>query len=151
MEGGFRMAQYRFPLQKLLDIRIDKEEQSKRKFMEAQRQKLAVEQKLNSLKESYNKYNVVDFSKSIVEQKIKNNYLNALNIGISQTGEELIKKNENLEIHRIDLKQKQIEKKTVEILKEKKTNAFIKEEERKEQITNDEFALYSFIRKLERR
>ena len=33
------MEQYKFPLQKLLDIRINKEEESVQNFLESQRQK----------------------------------------------------------------------------------------------------------------
>jgi flagellar FliJ protein len=49
------------------------------------------------------------------------------------------------------LKQKQIERKTVETLKDKQLKAFIKEQELIEQKSNDEFALYGFIRNIERR
>ena len=46
-----------------------------------------------------------------------------------------------------DLIQKQIKRKSLEILKEKEMERVKKEEERIEQITNDEFALYAYIRK----
>lgn len=140
------MEQYKFPLQKLLDIRIDKEEQSKRNFMEAQRQKDLAEQQLNSMKESYKKYNIIRKDESIVEQKIKNNYLNALNIGIQSASVELQSKIQVVDQKRIDLKQKQIDRKTVEIIKDKRAEAFIKEQNRQEQVRNDEFALYAFVR-----
>lgn len=142
------MEQYRFPLQKLLDIRIDKEEQSKRKFTEAQRQKDIAEKKLNSMEEDYRKYSVLKKNETIVEQKIKNNYLNALNIGIENAAKELSDRSQVVEQSRMDLKQKQIERKTVEVIKDTRKEAFLKEQDRLEQIRNDEFALYSFIRTL---
>lgn len=145
------MAVYKFPLQKLLDMRVEKEEASKRNFMKAQREKEVVELKLNEMKENYNKYNVINKNETLIEQKIKRHYLNALNTGIAQTGLELEEKNKKVEEKRLDLKQKQIDRKTVEILKDKKKEAFIKELDRKEQISNDEFALYGYIRNLERR
>lgn len=145
------MEQYRFPLQKLLDIRIDKEDVCKRDFVEAQRQKRIAEEKLNILKGDYKKHNVNKDNESIVAKKIKNKYLNALNNGIIEAKDYLIEKTEVVEINRENLKHRQIERKTVEILKEKRVDDFNKEQERIEQKTNDEFALYAHIRKIERR
>ena len=70
------MEQYKFRLQKLLDIRADKEEESKRNFKEAQSEKIKVEEKLNDLKESYDKYREIKNSESVIERKIKHLYLN---------------------------------------------------------------------------
>jgi flagellar protein FliJ len=144
------MAGYKFPLQKLLDMRAEKEEQSKRKFMEAQREKQIVEQKLDEMKQNYDRYNVVNIEETLIERKIKRHYLNALNVGIAETSTELEEKNEKVDACRTDLKQKQIDRKTVEILKEKKREAFIKEQDRIEQVNNDEFALYAYVRRIER-
>jgi flagellar protein FliJ len=145
------MEQYKFPLQKLLDIRINKEEESVRNFLESQRQRNLTEEKLNMLKDDYKKHRVHKNVDTVVELKIKNNYLNALYKSIDQTKDELIKKTEIVELKREDVKLKQIDRKTVEVLKEKRQDAFNKEEEDKERKANDEFALYSFIRRLERR
>lgn len=145
------MMGFNFKLQKLLDIRISKEDESKRVFKEAQQQKLKTEEKLNNLKENYNKYNVINKNETLIQQKIKKNYLNVINTSINETSKELEKKVFVLEQKREDLKRKQIDRKTVEILKEKKLDSFVKEQNRIEQINNDEFALYSYIRKTERR
>lgn len=145
------MGNYKFPLQKLLEMRMDKEDESKREFVNAQNQKQLVENRLNTMKEDYKKYSRNQLDETILEKRIKHNYLNALTLGINEKVVELDEKNKLLEEKRQDLKQKQIDRKTVEILKEKRTLAFNKEEERKEQVTNDEFALYSFVRRLERR
>ncbi|MCS4522291.1 flagellar export protein FliJ [Clostridium botulinum] len=56
-----------------------------------------------------------------------------------------------VEERREELKTKQVERKTVEILKEKDKLAFEKEQNMIEQRNNDEFALYAFIRNAERR
>lgn len=145
------MIGFNFKLQKLLDIRISKEEESKRAFREAQLEKSKTEEKLNGLKDNYSKYNVLHKNETIVQQKIKKNYLNALNMNINETSKELENKVFILEEKREDLKKKQIDRKTVEILKDKKLQNFIKEQDRIEQINNDEFALYSYIRNAERR
>jgi flagellar protein FliJ len=142
---------YKFKLQKLLDIREDKEEESKRHFKEAQLQKEKVEDKLTSLKGSYNKYRTSNSDGSLVQQKMKQIYLNALNSSIIEAKNDLQKKIVVLDEKREALKQRQIERRTVEILKEKQLQAFIKEQALIEQKANDEFALYAFIRTHERR
>ncbi|MBW9154947.1 flagellar export protein FliJ [Clostridium tagluense] len=137
---------YKFRLQKLLDIRKDIEDKSKLQFKEAQREKELVEDQLNKLKGKYEIYRNIDSYESVVEQKMKQNYLNALNLAIDETAVVLEGKEEILGRKRQELKQCQVEKKTVEILKENQQSAFFKEQNLIEQKTNDEFALYAFIR-----
>jgi len=137
---------YRFRLQKLLDIRKDYEDKSKVQFKEAQREKDLVENELNNLKEKYKNHKNIDAYESIVQQKIKQNYLNALNYAIDKNTIVLEDKAKILEQRRQELKKCQVEKKTVEILKEKQKIAFLKEQNLIEQKANDEFALFVFIR-----
>lgn len=145
------MSNYKFKLQKLLDIRMDKEEESKRAFREAQREKELVEQRLEALNDNYKKYSGINTKGTLIEQKIKQNYLHALSESINYTTKELVDINEQVEIKREDLKHKQIDRKTVEVLKEKKRIEFMREQDFIEQKINDEFALYGFIRARERR
>lgn len=145
------MSKYKFRLQKLLDIRMDKEEESKRNFKEAQNEKLKIQVKLSELEENYKKYRNSTKYETTVERRIKHVYLNSISYTINETTEELKKKKKVLEDKREELKQKQIERKTVEILKEKQESAFWKEQNLIEQRNNDEFALYGFMRNLERR
>jgi len=137
---------YKFRLQKLLDIRKDIEDKSKLVFKEAQREKSLVEDELNTLKGKYKSHRNIDCYESIIQQKMKQNYLNALNLAIDETSVALVDKEEILEQKRCELKQCQVEKKTVEILKENQKTAFFKEQNQIEQKTNDEFALYAYIR-----
>lgn len=143
------MAQkFKFSLEKLLDIRKEKEEESKRKFTKTQREKQKTEEKLDELKENYEKYNGIRPGEDIIYQKIKKNYLFALNKGIEQTEKELVAKTKELEIKRKELIEKQIERKTVDILKEKKQIAYYKELDRIEQLQLDEMALYAHVRRV---
>jgi flagellar FliJ protein len=141
------MEQFKFSLQKLLEIREDKEEKSKQSFIDAQRQKRVVEAKLNELQDNYEKHRGFNKNDTLIDQKIKHNYLHAVNIGINEANKELEKKNKLVDERREKLKVDQIEKKTVEILKDKKKNEFVKEQNRIEQVRNDEFALYAFMRR----
>ncbi|ASW43097.1 flagellar export protein FliJ [Clostridium isatidis] len=141
------MAQkFKFSLEKLLDIRKEKEEESKRKFTKTQKEKQETEQRLDALKENYEKYNGIRPGEDLIYQKIKKNYLFALNKGIEQTEKELIAKTKELDIKRKELIEKQIERKTVDILKEKKKVAYYKELDRIEQLQLDEMALYAYVR-----
>ncbi|MDY4605173.1 flagellar export protein FliJ [Clostridium tertium] len=142
MSGNFK-----FRLEKLLEIRTEKEEESRRLFNKTEIEKQKTEEKLNNLKFNYEKYNGINKGESIVYQKIKRNYLFALDKGITETEKDLTIKLKELDIRREDLLKKQIERKTVDILKERKSLEFYKEEERKDQIFNDELALYAYMRK----
>ncbi len=137
---------FKFSLDKLLDIRKEKEEESKRLFTESQREKRKVEEKLENLNNNYNKYKGITGNEDVVYQKLKRYYVLGLQKGIKSAKDELITKNLEVDKRRRELINKQIERKTVETLREKKYNAFIKEQERVEQITLDELALYAYIR-----
>lgn len=144
------MAKYKFKLQKLLDIKIKEEEESKIAYGKAQNKKTAVENKLNDLKNDYNKYSDVTSCSDIVTQKITFNYLNALSKTIEDTEIQLKKEEKNLLDKKQDFIQKQIKRKSLETLKENQIKKLQKEEERIEQINNDEFALYAYIRNREK-
>ena len=137
---------FKFNLDKLLEIRSDKEEESKRQFNKTQREKKDTEDKLEDLKNSYEKYSGINKGESLAYQKIKKNYLFALDKGIVQIEKDLVVKEKELDIRRQDLIKKQVDRKTVDILKEKKEKAFYKEQDRVEQILNDEMALYAYMR-----
>lgn len=141
------MKGYKFRLQKLLDIRLDKEEQCKREFREVQHEKNIIENKLENLEDSYNKYNVIKTDETTIQRKMKNMYLVAMEHSINDTKIDLNKKVTEVDKKREELKNKQVERKTVEILKEKDSFNFKKQQDLIEQKNNDEFALYGFIRR----
>lgn len=140
--------QFKFPLEKLLEMRKTREEEGKKLFNSSQRELQISKDKLNELHDNYNKYNGITPGESLVYQKLKKNYLMALNKGILQTEKEIEKKQKEVDYRREQLKIRQIERKTVDILREKRYNQFIWEQNYKEQIQNDEFALYAHMRKL---
>ena len=138
---------FKFRLQKVLDIRIRDEEEAKIKFSEIQLRKIKVENKLKTLKDDYYKYSRQGISGTIVNQKITLNYLGALNNTIRDIGLELSEICEELEKLKSDLINKQVERKSLEKLKEQQYDEFLKEEDMKEQKANDEFSIINFIRK----
>lgn len=138
---------FKFDLQKVLEIREDKEKESVRLFKDSQEAVINTENELKNLNEKYDNYKIIRKNENAAYQKIKRNYLNALTSGIKQKEKELVIKKNELEIRRKDLLEKQKDKKTVEIIKDKRYNQFIKEEDRKEQVVLDELALYSYFKK----
>ena len=141
MENAFK-----FNLEKVLDIRKDKEDQSIRVFKNSQNEKLEIENKIINLKDNYEKYRGIKPNEDIIYQKIKRRYLNSLTGAIKDKEIELQYKEIEVEEKRKDLNEKRLEKRTVEILKEKQYDKFIKEQNRVERVMNDELALYAFVR-----
>ena len=141
------MSNFKFKLQKLLDIRVNEEEESKLFYSKAQNQKNIVENKLHELENNYKKYSDISRAKDTISQKITMNYLSYLNTTIKDTEKELEAKEIELEKAQKDFIDKRIKRRSLEVLKENKILEVKKEEERLEQISNDEFALYGYIRK----
>lgn len=145
------MKRYKFRLEKLLELRIQKEEESVRDFKDAQVKKIQNEEKLSGLKDKKNEYSCRKNQGNIIDRKIMENYLRALERDINLAVVDLKDSENFLEEKRQELNDKRVERKTVEILKEKQKMSFLKEQERIEQITNDEFALYAHLRHAEGR
>ena len=141
------MSNFKFKLQKLLDIRVNEEEESKLFYSKAQNQKNIVENKLHELENNYKKYSDISRAKDTISQKITMNYLSYLNTTIKDTEKELEAKKIELEKAKKDFIDKRIKRRSLEVLKENNILEIKKEEERLEQISNDEFALYGYIRK----
>lgn len=140
------MKKFKFKLEKLLDINIKEEDESKLKYTNAQNEKKMVEMNLKKLEANYRKYSDISKSNDVISQKITINYLSALTQSIKLTDEKLKEKEKKVIEAQKDFIEKQIKRKSLEILKEKEIERARKEEERIEQIQNDEFALYAYIR-----
>ncbi|OOM79939.1 flagellar export protein FliJ [Clostridium sp. BL-8] len=137
---------FKFGLQKLLEIRISKEEESKRLLIESQREKNKIEERLKELKDNYDKYKGITPNEDVVYQKLKRYYIQGVQSGIRTAEKDLDVKNIEINNRRKDLIVKQVERKTVQTLKDKKYNSYIKEQDRIEQINIDELALYAYMR-----
>ena len=137
---------FKFRLQKVLDLKIKDEEEIKMEFAKIQQKKIDIETNLENLESNYSKYSIGKNNDSVQNQKITINYLLALNNSIMDLSEKLDKSTNELEKARKQLISKQIERKSLEKLKEKTYGQYYKEEQLKEQSTNDEFASMSYLR-----
>jgi len=137
---------FKFGLDTLLEIRKEKEEESKRLFTESQREKMKIEEKLEDLKKSYHKYKGITPNEDIIYQKLKRYYLQGVESGIKSNEKDLVIKNQEIDKRRRDLTLKQMERKTVQTLKDKKYEAYLKDQDRVEQINIDELALYAYVK-----
>lgn len=123
------MSNFKFKLQKLLDIRVNEEEESKLFYSKAQNQKNIVENKLHELENNYKKYSDISRAKDTISQKITMNYLSYLNTTIKDTEKELEAKEIELEKAKKDFIDKRIKRRSLEVLKENKILEIKKEEE----------------------
>ncbi|GAA0708972.1 flagellar export protein FliJ [Paraclostridium ghonii] len=140
------MIKFKFKLQKLLDIKIKEEEESKLEYTKAQNDKKVLEDNIKKLDLSYKKYAQFTDSEDAVSQKVRLNYLHSISQTIEQSNK-ILEEKEKIVIESKDkFIEKQINRKSLETLKENKFIKIRKEEARKEQIENDEFALYTYIR-----
>lgn len=114
------MSNFKFKLQKLLDIRVNEEEESKLFYSKAQNQKNIVENKLHELENNYKKYSDISRAKDTISQKITMNYLSYLNTTIKDTEKELEAKEIELEKAKKDFIDKRIKRRSFEVLKENK-------------------------------
>lgn len=141
-----KLSNFKFRLQRVLDIRVKNEDESKIKYSKTQMEKRMVEEELNNLKSNYQKYSSEIDIEDMVERKITSNYLNFISIMIDKKNEDLSKKQVLVNEARADLLTKQIERKSLEKLKDDKYIIHKKTEDQKEQAMNDEFGLYAYLR-----
>lgn len=140
------MTKYKFKLQKLLDIKIKEEEASKLEYTKAQNDKKILEENIKALNSDYKRYSNFNESEDTISRKIRSNYLYFITQTIEECSNMLVEKEKKVSEAKDNFIEKQINRKSLETLKENKLTKLRKEEERKEQIENDEFALYAYIR-----
>ena len=140
------MQKFKFRLQKVLDMKLRSEEESKIEHAKALKAKIDVQNELDYLNSKYKQYSNMHEIEDVVKRKIISNYLNSLYLSIEETKKVLDEKQKILDEKQRDLIQRQIERKSIEKLKEKELNAYKKEMDLKEQNQNDEYALQSYVR-----
>lgn len=146
MASGFN-----FKLEKILDIRKQNEQKSATNFNLVKSEALLTQEKLSSLQDEFQKHNSINSNETASYQKIKRIYMQNVTKAIELTKKELVRKEVIVDEKRQELLLKQIDRKTVEKIKEKKYEEFRKEISKKESAANDEFAIFGHFRRLERR
>lgn len=140
------MNKFKFRLEKVLDMKLRKEEESKVEHAKALKAKVDVQNELDYLNSKYKQYSDMHDIEDVVKRKIISNYLNSLYSSIEETKKILDEKQKILDEKQKDLIQRQVERKSIEKLKEKELNAYKREMDLKEQTQNDEYALQSYVR-----
>ncbi|WP_024621265.1 flagellar export protein FliJ [Metaclostridioides mangenotii] len=132
---------FKFKLQKVLDIKIDDKREAERELLQSQNNKLGIEDQLKKLEKSYHKYMNMQIDGDRVSQKLTRNYITLLDNSIQDTNDKLNQSVKEVEINKSKLIERRIEVKSLEKLKENKYRSFLKEQNLKEQIESDEFAI----------
>jgi len=127
-------------------MKIKEEEASKLEYTKAQNDKKALEDNIKQLDSNYQRYSNIENCEDIISQKIRFNYLYSITKTIEECKDMLVEKEQRVLEAKDDFIEKQINRKSLETLKENKFMKLKKEEDRKEQIENDEFALYAYVR-----
>lgn len=140
------MNKFKFRLEKVLDMKLRNEEESKIEHAKALKAKVDVQNELDYLNSKYKQYSDMHDIEDVVKRKIISNYLNSLYSSIEETKKILDEKQKILDEKQKDLIQRQVERKSIEKLKEKELNAYKREMDLKEQTQNDEYALQSYVR-----
>lgn len=140
---------FKFKLQKVLDIKIDIEKEAEIQLVQSQTKKKDIEEQLINLEKSYHKYMNMQIDGDRVSQKLTRNYITLLDDSIKDTNEKLNKSAKEVETNKHKLIERRIEVKSLEKLKENKYTKYKKEQNLKEQIENDEYAILNFIRRRE--
>ena len=140
---------FKFKHQKVLDIKIDIEKEAEIQLVQSQTKKKDIEEQLINLEKSYHKYMNMQIDGDRVSQKLTRNYITLLDDSIKDTNEKLNKSAKEVETNKHKLIERRIEVKSLEKLKENKYTKYKKEQNLKEQIENDEYAILNFIRRRE--
>lgn len=143
-------TEFKFRLEKVLEIKIRKENEHMIYHSKIINQKKKIEDEIEKLEIQYDKYSKAQYLESdALSKKIAYNYMNSLFQTIQGYRVEL----EDVEKLYVESKNKlislQAERKSLEKLKAKQYQKFLEELYEKENIENDEFAIQSYFRNLE--
>jgi len=114
------VTNYKFKLQKLLDIKIKEEEVSKLEYTKAQNDKKVLEDNIKELDYSYKKYAQFEELEDTISQKVRLNYLHSISQTIEQSNRILVEKERIVVEAKDKFIEKQINRKSLETLKENK-------------------------------
>lgn len=140
-------ARFKFRLEKVLEIKIQRENEHMISHSKILNEKNKVENEIKNLESQYDKYSEIQYSESdTLKKKIAYNYMNSLFQTIQRYREELEEIEKRYAESRDILITLQSERKSLDRLKEKQYCKFLEELEEEENILNDEFSIQAYFR-----
>ena len=140
-------ARFKFRLEKVLEIKIQRENEHMISHSKILNEKNKVENEIKNLESQYDKYSEIQYLESdTLKKKIAYNYMNSLFQTIQRYREELEEIEKRYAESRDILITLQSERKSLDRLKEKQYCKFLEELEEEENILNDEFSIQAYFR-----
>lgn len=142
-------ARFRFRLEKVLELKIQKENEHMITHSKILNKKIKIESDINNLENTYNEYLKLQNNETdILNKKLTYNYTNFLYQSVLSLKEELkgieVEYEESLSV----LTGLQLERKALEKLKEKHYQKYIAQLDALEDDLNDEFATQAYFKNL---
>lgn len=143
------MQKFSFRLQKVLEHRIDVEEEKKRSFVKARNDYLREKEKLETLKRRLHEFSFEEFEKNtgIFTYIARYNYIAFLEERIEEQEKRLKLFEKAVNEKRHEFEESKKDRKVLDKLKENALKDYRINMDRLEQKQNDEFALYGYMRK----
>lgn len=140
------MAAFRFPLQQVLQFRIQEEDQAKVRFARAQGEYLAAERRLREIEAQLHEQEAALYSGTLdmMERWLREHFVRGLREDITRTSRMLHELSKLVEQARVELVNKAKDRKILEKFKEKQAQRHAHEEKLKEQREYDEIASIRF-------
>lgn len=143
-------AIFKFRLQKVLDIKLQAENEYMIVHSKILREKTFIENEIKNLESQYDMYSQMQYQDtSTLNKKIAYNYMNSLFQSIQGYKDLLVDVEKRYKESTKKLVALQSERKSLEKLKEKQYQKFLEELEEEEAMQNDEFAIQSYFRSLQ--
>lgn len=143
-------TRFKFRLEKVLDIKIQRENEHMISHSKILNEKVKVENEIRNLESQYDKYSELQYSESdTLKKKIAYNYMNSLFQTIQSYKEKLKEIEQEYIKSREKLISLQSERKSLERLKEKQYQKFLEILEEEENASNDEFSIQAYFRNSE--
>lgn len=140
------MAAFRFPLQQVLQFRIQEEDQAKVRFARAQGEYLAAERRLREIETQLHEQEAALYNGTLdmMERWLREHFVRGLREDITRTSRMLHELSKLVEQARVELVNKAKDRKILEKFKEKQAQRHAHEEKLKEQREYDEIASIRF-------
>lgn len=143
------VAQFKFKLEKVLELKIQKENEYMIIHSKILNRKIKIETEIENLENKYKEYlNTQQEETDILKKKITYNYTSSLYRSVLLLKEELENIEDEYQKSLTILTNLQVERKALEKLKEKHYKKYLRDLETSEDDLNDEFATQTYFKNL---